>query len=284
MKIIEHTDSKLTIGTENVGQRWYEKAVLSIFSAVVLGGTFGIPLYGLMRSAASMTIACYRDETTQVNCEKQESTVLNARSPKSIYISNVVAVGLRSRKNRQGEVEKTWVVLVDDRNREITVVDSVLGDREKILRQINDFLQSDRSTLIIHADSWFSTLIWSVLLAIIVVIAVVRALFACFQETQLIFDKGDRTFSYRQSLLKSGDLKQRQYSFSDITSIDIEEKIRVSSNAKGKKKEVRTYSVKLLLSVPPHSFTLFSSSQFQQVQKQAMVLREFVGVYESKSF
>jgi len=178
MQILKRTNSRLVIGTPNVGQSWKKKAIFAVVWAVVVGSLLALPLHAAIAS-------------------------------------------------------------LDD------------------------------------VESWLSSALLTVIM-VFAVILLVRIIFACFEETELIFDKNTRTLNYRKSIFSPGNRKEQEFSFADISKFYIEEELRVTRNTKNRRRTSFTYHVKLLLTVPPHSLTLFSGSNRKTVTKKGIAVCQFV--------
>jgi len=198
-------------------------------------GCIGFPLLillGMIYPIGVTQLKCKRLEPTQVSCKKQQSKFFGFLQQSPIKLNQVKSAKFKSQQvNNNGKSNiDNWVVLIT-RNGEVTLaedfvyINGVKGSAEEMKRienQVNNFIQSNQSSLLIKRDlrwNFAQSLFWIGFISIPLFIGIMIFFFVVRSEV-IIFDKNGGHFIREQKTLF---FKHRQYyPLAEITEIEIE--------------------------------------------------------------
>lgn len=291
MRYIQQTASELVIKNKpNVSQS-ISVVILSIF-------LMGIPLVmmlGLLYQIGVTTLKCKRVEPKQVNCEKQEFIFFGLVEQPAIKFSQVKSAKFKSKEEIDSEGNRTinnLVTLITSSGEATFVEDfvSINGVRgsalemQGIATQINSFIQSNQSDLVIERDlggDLYEIILPLGFLIILPEIIGVCLLFTHFRSQKIIFDKNSGQLSLEEKTLLGKNYDY--YPLNEIEGICIQEKYY---GKKGKFYELRLIPKKTIKLIPKniHKAIRLSDKKLIYVKNIRATICDFLAIPLSKTF
>jgi hypothetical protein len=215
MKIIKQTGSRLIL-----------KNGLTSFAALLgwTGLIGGIPLVMagfILTHAGVMQLSCQRQAATVV-CEQHQSRLLGLLqdNQKSIYDVTGTQVRTELHSRSDGHFEPRYRLLLDQSDAQTEV--AIANQHYEIAEQINQFLQSSDSLLVIEQDTRMT---YSVTLGVPLLLLfsgiTLGALLRMLRLEVLELDRLHNRFHYRQWLLFRW--RERSGSLADVTDVQVRE-------------------------------------------------------------
>jgi hypothetical protein len=221
------------------------------------------------------TLNCKRVEPTQVTCEMQHLNFWGSLEELREF-SQVKSAELKSKEEIDSDGDRiiyNWVTLVTI-NREMTLVEDLFLDvkgsaneMQAIATQINNFIQSNQTSLLIQRDDWDLLPHLGKSLSIFAFSLLFSAFLLFLNRSEsLIFDKNSGNLIREQKILLVK--KRKYYLLYEITGIEIEERFDSDCD--------KVYELKLLLKPPLYKETLMSSYYLQGVKNMQTTIRDFL--------
>ncbi len=259
---------------------------LIIFIVLVILGIVPslLPFY----SIGVTSLSCQRIRSNQVDCNKHESRLFNLIKLPSTSLEKVSSAKFESKTDQTPKGEKivTYFTRLSTSEGQVDVFQGSTEKMQEFVRQINDFIQSNKPSLTIeHEVNFFWS--WKLLLGnwtflfflIIWEISIISCLYSCLKESRrqtLTFDKNFQILTYKLERLLSK--KSETYKFLNIVSIKIEEEGVGDEQKFYRPKLVIEHKVNYLPIQRDLYLKFLGSMDLQTEQECAEKVRNFIGL------